>query len=121
MASAAFTGSHDRIGLWYSRGNHEPRRVATLVGGPARIDSYALALRADGALAFAYQDINNNFRYFDALDACGTGCHHVRRLDKLFEPANSTGRRRLLTDVHFGGDKYLFWRDAGRLREARLR
>lgn len=118
-ASGAFTGSGDWIGLWNSRAPRAPRQVAVLPGGAAGIDTYALALRPDGALAFAYQDIDN-FRYFDALDACGGGCRNLRRLDTVLYPASSIGQRQLLTDVHFGASKHLFWRDDGRLRKTRL-
>lgn len=120
VASGAFVGSVDAIGLWNARARRRPRVVATLPGGPADINTYALMLRSDGAVAFAYQNINNNFRFFDVLDACGGGCHHLRRVDRVLYPADSGGERQRLTGVHFGADGWLFWRDNGRLQETRI-
>lgn len=120
VVSAALTSSVDGIGLWNSAAGPAPRRVATLPGGPAGIDSYGLALRSDGAVAFAYQNITSSFRYLDALDACGRGCRSVRRIDTALEPASTKGSHQLLSDVHFGGNGRLLWRDTGRACKTRL-
>jgi hypothetical protein len=101
------------IGLWDSAGKRPARVVANV---DATLKTSALALRADGALAYAYSTVDNAFNFVDLLYACGSGCLHVSRLDTFRE----RGRSRL-ADVRFGGHDSLQWRDGTRSRTVVLR
>jgi hypothetical protein len=109
------------VALWNTRGTRGSRVIASWLrpddfpGGP-----YALALRADGALAYADQTVNSSGATVDVLHVCDSGCLRVRRLTQFVEPGSYTGSKALLADIRFGAKDQLQWLEAGRVHTARI-
>lgn len=115
-ASASIVNSAAQVGLWDATSSRGARVIATPV-----LDTYALKLRPDGAVAFAYQRVTNSFKTVDVVDACDGGCPGVRQVDRYVEPENYLGSKPLLTGLHFGARGYLLWRAAGHQHKIHLR
>lgn len=109
------------VAEWDTRGSHAARVVASWLepddfpAGP-----YGLALRPDGALAYADQTVNNAGATVDVLHACDSGCPSVRRVSSFVEPGSYEGSRPLLAAIRFAADGELQWRDRGHLHAARI-
>jgi hypothetical protein len=86
-----------------------------LVQGP-----YDLALRADGAAAYAYQTIGGGGATDDLLYACESDARGLRRIAKFVEPESYQGTRALLTGVRFGGGEVLLCTERGELESAQI-
>jgi hypothetical protein len=109
------------VASWDSRGSPHARVVASwLVPDDFPMGPYDLALRADGALAYADQTVDNSGATVDVLHVCDSGCPSVRRLARFVEPESYDGSRALLAGIRFAANGDLLWRDARRPQTARI-
>jgi len=109
------------VALWDTRRSPRARVVASwLVPDDFPMGPYGLALRADGALAYADQTVNNSGATVDVLHVCDSGCPSVRRLAWFVEPESYAGSRALLAGIRFAANGDLLWHDAGRPHTARI-
>jgi hypothetical protein len=100
------------VALWDTRGSPRARVVASwLVPDDFPSGPYGLALRADGALAYADQTVSNSGATLDVLHVCDSECPSVRRLARFVEPESYAGSRALLAGIRFAANGDLRWRD----------